>query len=545
MGADATLVEGAYRAAMANVPSDYSSHYNKMAEAHQRAMSGLSTSIVEGVKTVATALAEKRQEKKKKLDINSNKFSVAADKVLNKMASYKKNESLNQQMYDKYFDKIQGLKDEFEANNAVGDEDTPELQKARHKLYGKLEQFKNQVVQIRSDFLKLGQFDQDKQINYTASGGKNLAVMAEILDQDGDYSNVDMQWDDKGGMFVVDMSHDVDGIEDGLYGEPDEEGRYIVNMRFGDMMKKIVIKDPKTETDIIKTIGNQYANGQEKDGSNFDFTLTKDKIRDMIKDEGVFMDLANRRLQGHSQSWADALENHPAISLMAYDNIGIDASYADTNNDGIISPKEAQQLDVANQEMVIDALTNRDNDFFDFDTSRTELANYYTLMAENKFNAGRKSKGLNPSGNIIPPPEETLSPTETPEINFSDITDEQIVETGGDPITIRFGENRNIQYGVGVGTTQSIRVKNLYDTITSGEFEDYTSELKTVEDFDNLIKKIKDDPNFAGKLTKHINENYKTKKEEKRGLSAYNIHKYFEEMKSMLEVNSLDPDYVG
>ena len=542
MKADSTLVEGAYRAAMAMVPNDYSSYYKTIQEAQTRAMTGLAKGLSGAFEKFTTSLAEVRAKKKKITDKQSSKFSDAADKVLKKLASYNKNESLNEQMYGKYYDKIQDLKDEFEVNNLSGADDSPESEKARHKLFAQLDGYKNEVIGIRSDFLKLGEFDKEKQINYTASGAKNLAIMSEILDQDGDYSNVDMQWDDKGGKFVVDMSHDVEGIENNLYGEPNDEGKYVVSMRFGDMMKKIVIKDPAVEADINEIISDQYKNGQEKDGLNFDFSLTKDKIRDMIKDENVFMDLANRRLQGHKLSWADSLESHPAISVMAYENIGIDASSIDTNNDGVISPKEAQQLDATNQEAVIDALTNRDNEFFDLETSKLELSNYYALMAEDKFSAGRKSKGLNSSGSIIPPPEETPPPTE---INFSDITDEQIVETGGDPITIRFGENRNIQYGVGVGTTQSIRVKNLYDTITSGEFEDYTSELKTVEDFDNLIKKIKDDPNFAGKLTKHINENYKTKEGEKRGLSAYNIHKYFEEMKSMLEVNSLDPDYVG
>ena len=404
MKADSTLVEGAYRAAMAMVPNDYSSYYKTIQQAQTRAITGLTKGLSGIFDKFTTSLAEVRAKKKKITDKQSSKFSNAADKVLKKLASYNRNESLNEQMYGKYYDKIQGLKDEFEVNNLSGADDSPESEKARHKLFAQLDGYKNEVIGIRGDFLKLGEFDKEKQINYEASGAKNLAIMSEILDQDGDYSNVDMQWDEKGGKFVVDMSHDVEGIENNLYGEPNDEGRYVVSMRFGDMMKKIVIKDPAVEADINEVISDQYKNGQEKDGLNFDFSLTKDKIRDMIKDENVFMDLANRRLQGHKLSWADSLESHPAISVMAYENVGIDASSIDTNNDGIISPKEAQQLDAMNQEAVIDALTNRNNEFFDLETSKLEISNYYALMAEDKFSAGRKSKGLTLSGNITPPP---------------------------------------------------------------------------------------------------------------------------------------------
>ena len=86
MKADSTLVEGAYRAAMAMVPNDYSSYYKTIQEAQTRAMTGLAKGLSGAFEKFTTSLAEVRAKKKKITDKQSSKFSDAADKVLKKLA---------------------------------------------------------------------------------------------------------------------------------------------------------------------------------------------------------------------------------------------------------------------------------------------------------------------------------------------------------------------------------------------------------------------------------------------------------------------------
>ena len=561
MGADASLVEGAYRAAMANVPKDYSQMYASLAESQVGAVRGVVTA---GIHAFANVKAV-REKKKKELAVETKKFSNSADIVLNKIASYKKNEALNEKIYNQYFDKIQTLKEEFELNNAIGDDDTPEMQKARHKLYAELEKYKNQAVQIRGDFLKLGELDKAKQINYEASGAENLAVMAEVLNQDGDYTNVDMEWDDKGGMFAVDMTHVVDEnefLEDGvtknpnfmqpLYGEPDDDGRYIIRMRFDDVMNKIIVKDPATETAINKIIIDSYGSGKEVGGAEFDFSLTADKIRDAIKDENVFVDLANRRLQGHKLSWADSLEAHPAISVMTYENLGVDASAADTNRDGVISATEAQQLNAENQAMVIDALTDRTHANFDLETSKTELANYYALMADDQFKNGRVAR----DGVIIP-----LEDFESDDDEEDDEGKEEvIVKTKGKDVVVKTGNYTTADYegmnteqihglditrtramfkggnrridpegeggGVRIFGNQVIRAAGILKALRNleSEYTDFNLNINSLADLKRITQLIRKDADFRKKITEAMNA---LDKKGQRKIKEKYVHKYF------------------
>ena len=103
MGADANLVQGAYRAAMANVPVNYTQFYQQQQKMQREAISGTFQALSGAFSSIMSA----KKEKKRKLDKQAEKFNETADALITKLAVYEKNESLNEKMYNQYFEKIQ------------------------------------------------------------------------------------------------------------------------------------------------------------------------------------------------------------------------------------------------------------------------------------------------------------------------------------------------------------------------------------------------------------------------------------------------------
>ena len=85
MGADATLVNMAYKAAMANVPGNYAASFNKQYEgliagyhAQAKAVGGALMAVQKGVGEVSKSIAERKTTEEKLLDAPISKEMAAA-----------------------------------------------------------------------------------------------------------------------------------------------------------------------------------------------------------------------------------------------------------------------------------------------------------------------------------------------------------------------------------------------------------------------------------------------------------------------------------
>ena len=217
MGADRALVEGAYRAAMAKVPGDYSQFYWKEAIGTQQALTDLVESGVSAIEALREATKKREEDRKKKEDAQWNEFSKIMDAAGKKFSSYErggKEESLHEDLYNLYLDGSSDLAARYEAVNTVGKKDTAENKKERQAIWGELNAFVNELKGLGTNILTIAEMNNGKLLSKEGMGGaKQMYVIGEIVNQDKDWSNVKLSRTKEEGLtFEVDASGYVDPL---------------------------------------------------------------------------------------------------------------------------------------------------------------------------------------------------------------------------------------------------------------------------------------------------------------------------------------------
>ena len=194
-----------------------------------------------------------------------------------------------------------------------------------------------------------------------------------------------------------------------------------VSMTYSEILDAYPIKDFTADTNYIESLNNSYKAGKQ-DGlknnpvRNYHGDDNRALFLESIDSKDAFRNFATRRIENLNEaSFKEALLDDINIPISILDNMFIDmdgervniglaldmldiAGGADGGPDGIINAFDLTQAALlseeglknfeANMDILIDVITNVDNEAFDLNTSKELLADYYMSFDEQKYEQG-------------------------------------------------------------------------------------------------------------------------------------------------------------
>jgi len=409
MGADATLVNAAFREAKSKAMSDVID----MSPLHQSTMAISNRNLLMLTNTLKEFKAEKEKARQAK-SRRANKVAEKGDKLWEKL--YEQEETLPNKFVVAIEDELERLQEELETVNTVGGGDTKENRRARARINGEVERVRNQAVNARKN-LQIIANNVKKQGSLLERGISDdvLAASDVMLDFDNYDSlpNVDVKF----------INAKLTLTASNYYSDATSSWGDAISMTPQELSEALKVKDVTFDTDYLKTnekffdIGKQdYVDGN---GMSFNKDREKGRFESNIQTEKDFSNAALRPVDAINQpSFVDALEDNLGISValldeMFYDdngervNIGNVFSELDKqgNKDGIIDIKDSMNLSgealesfKRNHKAMIDALVNVNNPAFDINISKKLLSEYYVSFHEQAYEQGYEAKRLSALG---------------------------------------------------------------------------------------------------------------------------------------------------
>jgi hypothetical protein len=349
-GADTTLVNVAYRAALANTPKDYSSTLESVARGYEKTMQS-SAEMWKDIATVGSAIGADMIK-------TSNKFAAAAAKGA----------ALDSESATFLQDEVYALKDEFKELGLLpgifGDRETKkkraELRLKQAELFAEIDNTANSIAQGAAaisngtyDF-SLGSFAQNDMINAIVKSN-----LKNKITEQGNYAKLSR--DEETGELMYTL-YKKDGSLSSTTGEPET----MTMTQFNEAIAKNK-KDGGAMLNSLNTrIDNHYNNGlKSRDGVYDDKMKAADTnfIEALLGDDPINLKRAMKTIFGYSQtSFYDDITNplngvNTEFSMQLYNDLlkvtGVDGELegkitkgmVDANGDGSISQQEAMTSD--------------------------------------------------------------------------------------------------------------------------------------------------------------------------------------------------------
>ena len=562
-GADATLVQAAYRAAMANVPKDLSGTYEALAESYDKSMQQVGAAWAQVAKQIGGLASEAIS-------------TYSQNKKYDAMAIGIQNDDGVSFLYDELQKTRKGLKDTWfnpVKTDAEGNplENWRDLNRAtRLKLQQDKAKLETQIVSLNEGYNNLATRLETGDYDKAATGGNNWRTINAVgafksssgKTENGDYVKPDR--DENGDIFFT------------LYDKTDKAVKVNgknVTIKAGDIEKLLTPRNDALITEAnklftgIETSGKMHGRTWANDGVVFERNIGR-----LVEDENNLHTLMNRELGMLGRSFANDINNSDLKGgsitsaniwssiggVLPTDSKGNLLQIEDSNNNNRIDAGDFQNVD--NYNKLAGAILDKTNDFYNEDTTRRIFKDWARTAGEATFNYGvgmrqfqkGGSRGSGKTGahvtikgtvsdatwqrdwqpyiNFLNNPtegQEMQSPGEKLRVkyeggnwfingknvgsNAKDVAEydgliNDISTTKkkiGDSATTEFNvtNNTKTKYGRGRGN-QNIASKSLFDSLQS-----FDPNLKTVGDLERLIGKVTTDEAFKNKLIKHINKN--------------------------------------
>lgn len=359
-------------------------------------------------------------------DAQINEFIKVADAInkrLSTQANGGREQGMHEDIFNNTFDLLNKYHNEYQLYNTTGSEDTTANQKKRTELLSKLDIIKNATTQLRGDVLEIGKLagseNGGNQMSKAMMSTSDIAMTKEILNMDGDWSNVNQYWKDDQIFFDVNIP---DEVFNQLPKEEQELGK-IRTWSASDIKKNFAVIPSKIEGRILETTTSAIEQGKQSNlGDDFDLQTNADEIIGIIGDDKKAAGHIFKTRQpgqpskgwnvpgGSSNkwelgSWANALEAHSDLNGTAYkldstvkmdiatdllntnllkasDIDGLDGSKPDK----VISKEELEVLmTTENRDKIIDVLVNPKNPLYDHKRSIGEFSLWRAKQNEMEY----------------------------------------------------------------------------------------------------------------------------------------------------------------
>ena len=409
-GADATLVQAAYAASMANVPKDLSGTFEALSESYADTMKTVGEQWGEAIKTTAGLATTAINGA---IAHNQQMGALGDHAVLTAYSNLNTN-SVNGQgdgMYTTLGDEFRRIRDEIWQSR----KEDPFGREGRRKRY-KLKQEKDQILSDLSVLENADNFSNDLLINglvdKSATGALRLAMKNALhayktksgVIQEGEYKGYKAvlmrDANDKLTFVLQDPSgKSVTGLN--KVGKLTTDGDKPFSVSVDKMGSLITEKmDDTTKANIDKLFTNQIVSGKIK-GSTYMRNKLINDLKPFIENETSLHQIINRALGDNATSWVEDLNNPSTSSATIFramtalsvgggtDKNIIDAIDANADGKAGLTKEDFMGANGAeNYNLVKQALLDRDSKYYNEDVTRNEFLQYAGDVGDTMYKYG-------------------------------------------------------------------------------------------------------------------------------------------------------------
>ena len=417
MGADATLVNAAYRASMANVPGDWSRSFDKQYEgimAADRALTaGLGRAVAKATGGMVTAYTERRKEEGKREStilaaqaLYAQKDQLGTD-ALTKAAAENTYEDASDGLNPAIRNAAYTVPTDIHNNILKRSKKVFKTKKDKQYIaeqYTRLESWKRDRINDKANIKQLSDALNNGLVNTANMDPDYKVLLAQLLDNKGDFNlkgiNVYNRKSDDRLMIKFtpnrlesearynNMMKEVDGGQPvaPIPGEVAEQAPSQV-ISFQDLMNGVNYKQVEQEASVVEVNVSQPDLAAERDKHSDTFKYTPEaalakinrELSGVIKGKKVVSDLATRDILGRNTTYREELTD--MVGKMDLRQFGVedkgDPGYEDDMKDDLL------------REEIIGRLINPKNPS-DLKFAEEEMLKYFTDLSMQGFNNKRK-----------------------------------------------------------------------------------------------------------------------------------------------------------
>jgi hypothetical protein len=398
MGLEEQLIKGAYDAAKTYDSGKWDA-IDKFSETLQEQLKGAHTRLAAQKEKQELDKEAKAKEDKIKKEALDKDFNISKDKILEAGGS------LDVETYDAAFGHVAELKKEHDAC-ANNDE------QCRGRVKIKLNNYSNQIDGLKEGINGLiGSTEKDKNGRSKISESqtnKQKEILSQVLKPEnrvyGGVNDVKLaelatQLKDAEGEDKVNLQKEIKELENSNTQEwgfnvsyTDVKGD-VINERLSvdDLNNLVPIRRDDFSTDaipVIKLQGEAGAAFKGGTGGGYDPDAFLAGMEDKVTEDNISSIYYDDLLKlGKKNTLKEQLRTSPMIAGLTYKELGLDPSTIEgKDGDGIIDEDEMVFLVEADQEKILDALSNTDNPNYDFERSKDVALDWMTRKSEQEFN---------------------------------------------------------------------------------------------------------------------------------------------------------------